>query len=229
MNDLYLYGAHEPLLIRHLKKDREQRSYKMLSCLLELGADVNAMDGRFRRPLHLARAPEEVVLLAQYGARYDLEDKFGRTPQEIMLHDFTMGYHCSCRSSHNSIDNYPLISYLCAIGDDMQHPQSHEACEIFETFLIADFDGMHSEAVLESGYKPKHLKEIAAKHPHLIEKVSECREIYCNTPLPLQRQAANVIRTSLKPNTVAGLKQLQLPTRLESYITLGLVAKNFLK
>ena len=105
----------------------------------------------------------------------------------------------------------------------MQQPQSHEACEIFETFLIADFDGMHSEAVLESGYKPKRLKEIAAKHPHLVEKVNQCREIYSKKPLTLQRQAANVIRTSLKPNAVAGLKHFELPPGFNpSYITLGL-------
>ena len=39
------------------------------------------------------------------------------------------------------------------------------------------------------------------------------------TPLPLQRLAANVIRISMKPNAIVGVKQIRLPQTLLSYIT----------
>ena len=50
-------------------------------------------------------------------------------------------------------------------------------------------------------------------------------EIY-NEPLPLQYRAANVIRTSLKPNAIVGTKTLVAqgklpPVQLSDVITLG--------
>ena len=78
---------------------------------------------------------------------------------------------------------------------------------------------------MQSGYRPDKLNEIAEKNLKMSEKIQQFRETY-NKPLTLKRQAANVIRTSLKPNAVAGLKHLKLPPGFDSsFITLGLSVK----
>ena len=191
----------------------------MLDCILEMGADVNAMERDYGRPLHLAEHPEQLVLLAHHGARLDLRDHNRRTPQQKMLHELALDFALERATKY-----YQLISILYAIGDVQQ--SEYGTGKRLETKLIRDLykSDMISEAILESGYKPKYLKEIAEEYPRLVENVNKCREIYCNTPLSLQRQAANVIRTSLKPNAVAGLRKLQLPPGFNpSYITLGLI------
>ena len=128
----------------------------MLQCLLQSGADVNALDEGRGRPLHLVRVPEHVVLLARYGACYDLRDScfLGDTPQQTFFKKILFEYDPLKRMKY-----FQLICYIYAIGD-VQHSENIFV-QSFETMLIENFGGKYSKAVMLSGYKPKHLKKIA--------------------------------------------------------------------
>ena len=76
--------------------------------------------------------------------------------------------------------------------------------------------------IIESGFWPSYFDKVLRIWPSLERGILKMAQRY-SRPLTLQRLAANVIRTELKPNAVAGLKKLRLPPGFDkSYITLGL-------
>ena len=88
---------------------------------------------------------------------------------------------------------------------------------------------MLCDVIWKSGYPPKNFEIIPKSffRRKLKKNIEEYQSKYPQ-PLTLQRLAANVIRTSLRPNAVAGLKHLQLPPGFDSsVITLGLTKENF--
>ena len=168
-----------------------------------------------------------VSLCKAYGAeiRYDLRNdksKSELTPKHQLF--IFLFLERLLRVSHMPLR---LLCLLLAIGDSCR-VESHfterftniRVHTLLEEALLKDFGGFYCELVVQSGYKPEKLDGIVEEHPGLAQKLQEFRETY-NKPLTLKRQAANVIRTSLKPNAVAGLKHLNLPPGFDSsYITL---------
>jgi len=61
-----------------------------IRCLLEHGADIDALDDDHATPLHLASyygCVKGARLLLEHGANVHLEDKKGRTPFRIALEE----------------------------------------------------------------------------------------------------------------------------------------------
>ena len=202
--------------------------------------------------LQLKENANLLFLFAEHGARYDLDKN---TPKHIQLQRLSDSWQFESKHEpsapkyvklyhlgeclhvdfkHISSVCFKILCLLFAIGEKSKiDPNEIEKVHYsyccvqtaFEEVLLKDLGGFYCELVVKSGYKPGKLDEIVDGNPNLAEKVQLFRETY-DKPLTLKRQAANVIRTSLKPNAVAGLKHLHLPPGFDSsYITLGLSLK----
>ena len=99
------------------------------------------------------------------------------------------------------------------------------------------FDTPAVRIILESGFQPKLSEpkrkiDVNLRGLKDLTKFNENDRIQLLTglawqPLALQRLAANVIRTSLQPNAVAGLPNLDIPPILKPYIIHGLNEETF--
>ena len=122
---------------------------------------------------------------------------------------------------------------LISIGAQLSFREDHIQ-EAFDTaFILYVGNPQLQDLVIQSGYrfsfKQEYFEEMLSRDSESANKIDFIRE-KMKRPLTLQRLAANVIRTSLRPNAVAGLKHLQLPPGFDqSYITLGLTKEIILE
>ena len=226
---------------------------KVIECFLELGVDVNVLTEK-GRPLHFLCRNDvqignhrqwmllvaKVFILAVKGARYDLTDGIHaqNTPKNLLVQDFAL---CKFDDKHQW-STFQKLCLLIAIGEDstFDEPQPHHGfagmfpSRIFEEHLVMYFYFFKNsrylcELIMQSGYRLKHLDEIAAKSLHSAHQVSIFRRFFNREPLSLQRLAGNVVRTSLRPNAVAALKQMPFTSALKNFITFDLAHPSFFK
>ena len=114
---------------------------------------------------------------------------------------------------------------LLAIGGQITASEnlSEYFMNTFEKALLEEQKTEVVQAIIESGFWPSFLYKIYPRSwPNFEEDLSNFNTRFSRF-LTLKRLAANVIRTSLRPNAVAGLKHLLLPPGFDqSYVTLGL-------
>ena len=78
--------------------------------------------------------------------------------------------------------------------------------------------------VIQSVYKIKHLTKIAEKSPKFTQRVKEL-EKRSQVVFSLKRLAANLLRTSLKPDAIAGFGKLPRVGVDHQYVSLDLGLK----
>lgn len=122
----------------------------------------------------------------------------------------------------------PTLCSFLAIGCSItkEHQENHEMLEHLERKLVTPNIAYVAALFHESGYIFKHLSKIESSHQALnLDGIKTMRTLQ-STPLSLQRLAANVLRTGLRPNAIAGVKRLPLHSNLRSFITLSLSTDN---
>ena len=96
----------------------------------------------------------------------------------------------------------------------------------FYMALKEQVDSRAGEIIYQAGVKLRNT-DIIQERVRLPSDFFDKMNAKFNQPLTLQRLAANVIRTSLQPNTALGLPRLELPPRFDkTYITLGISKEN---
>ena len=89
-NDNYFFMDGNPILHHH-------DGYRWLLTFFQLikhGSQMNSVDLYGRTPLHLASASglvEVVSLLLELGAKFEIRDKFGKTPLDVAVENCTVG------------------------------------------------------------------------------------------------------------------------------------------
>ena len=129
-----------------------------------------------------------------------------------------------------NIKFFPGMCSLLAIGCSLAKHRQRFSARVFEN--------MERQAVVqryrpvikilhESGYIFKHLTQISSSK--LKSERDEILQLQA-TPLTLQRQTANKLRTCLQPNAIAGVKQIALPPGFDrTYITLSLTTDSIVE
>ena len=167
---------------------------------------------------------------AEHGARYDIPtqctirgvDCNFSTAKDKALHD--LWYLWPFRGPVRFLECYvERIACLLAVGESPHFGKPDKSMlQKFETFLVKNMDRNMVHLLMESGYRPQELASAVEEGEISVEEVEKFQANF-NRVLSLQRLAANVIRTSLRPNAVAGLQHLPLPVMFDkTFITLGL-------
>lgn len=195
--------------------------------LLEGGGNVNKTT-RFGTPLHFAAMGSiweqpfrNITTLAKYGARYDSKDADGNTPLEYLFST----YNKTALTQQLDLEELlPIVTVCCllAIGAQLNITGARTK-RSFETRVVLYENTNLSEVIIQSGFKFSHLHEIEPSRLISLSGLTNVRE-RTECPLSLKRLAANIIRTSLQPNAIAGINKMNLPAGFDkSYITLGLI------
>ena len=195
----------------------------VLLAMIESGYDVNMQHFKVGSHLNLVE-PAHVFMLAEHGARYDIPSQATMqgvdynfpTVKARMLQDVLFD---------EGLRILLVVKIICliAIGETPHFQQPDKsALQKFDAFLVKYMDRNMVNVITESGYRPQELASDVESGDISAEEVEKFQAMF-NRVLSLQRLAANVIRTSLRPNAVAGLKQLPLPVMFDkTFITLGL-------
>ena len=128
--------------------------------------------------------------------------------------------------SHWSLQK--ICAYL-AVGDRIRNP-SREYDLSISIIAVATVGYRACDVIMDSGFRPKHLKTVARIFPPVRNRVQIFKEKYMyNGPLSLHKLAANIIRSRLRPNAVVGAKILmnegKVPKNMLS-LTLGLTKED---
>ena len=125
-----------------------------------------------------------------------------------------------------------MCAYI-AVGDSIQSPDNTYDLSL-AALAVATVGTRVCDVIMDSGFRPKNVDDVADEHPELAERVEQFKQKYMyRGPLSLQKLAANVVRSRLKPNTVAGARALVkagLPKKLlMPSLTLGLTERDMYK
>ena len=169
---------------------------------------------------------EEIFLLAKLGAKNPKGKKMFKQCHWNGKHqEFTVTQICA------------LIVMGYQINDSDFNLKSFPSRRMFQWHISHTyFDKQVLRIILESGFQPKFveptrndemfMRRFAYPLHNVANKLDRLKRLTWQ-PLALQRLAANVIRTSLQPNAVAGLPNLDIPPILKPYIIHGLTEEAF--
>ena len=213
--------SHNLYLLDHWQTDGidEDALKTMIQCGYEVHSNHKYPKGGF---LHFAK-PRNVLVLAELGYRYDVAVG-GKRPLAKSI-DRLSYFSCT------HVTAYALkICTLLAMRDDLVK-YAFEDSE-FDQFLVSlrSYDAVR--IILQSGYCPKQESLRSLQQEDKI-KADDMKDFWETHPLPLtlERLAANVIRKSLQPNAVVGVKRLVETDLLplpyfSTFITFGVTKQN---
>ena len=224
------------ILTRYQGKNRRLDS-KFVEILASKGVSVNVINpsGYGASSLHIAKS-YTMWALAEAGARYDLTARFISkinraytfkcTPLEHFIHEDLVDF----RQPHFVGVSHRLLRVLCvmlAIGDTLNDiPNGYDLA--LDAIVVSTVGYRTCQVIMDSGYRVKDLEEVCRKLPLLTPAALLFQRKYSG-PLSLQKLAANVVRRQLRPNAVAGARELmnkgEVPKNMLS-LTLGLTKED---
>ena len=205
----------------------------ILAILLQNGGNVNSPD----KPVLHSTNPQALLFLARNGCDINIKADNGATPVEHALEGLKpalepvvynrwRSYNPLPRSALGPLGKLAPILAMGASWSDVEESKFPSTFwKRFENKLLYYFQRTVIDVILKSGYKLKHFSAHEKHGDEELANFKKIQETFFSQPLTLFRQAANTVRTNLKPNAIHAVRILSTNQNGQPAVIPPIVAK----